>query len=452
MLGTRYTPATCKTPSAPVWFPKSLIKLLTNNLEVIPEQAYNDAIVVCNGPPRMVFFCDPELVRNILMNRNAEFPKGHVQKEVLRPMFGDAMHTKEGSEWRWQRGVAAPLFRHSELVRYGSKMTLAAEATVGEWRKGGDCVRFVDKDMLRAAYAVISNTILAGGTAAASKKIESGHADYYRGANWWILYTLFGIPHWVPRPFGFKMRQQEKRIWGTVADLVENHDPSNIDPAELMSRLLVAQDPETGKKMSNRQVIDNLVSFFVSGYETTALAMTWTLYLVALFPQWQNKIRQEVNEIVGTNPVSAEHVPKLENTKMVISEALRLYPTAPIIVRDILQDLNIDGTIVRKGTIGLIPIYAIHRHRKFWSDPNEFQPERFSPSAEKKPGKFQYMPFGAGPRICIGASFSMIEATIMIATFLRAAEFDVDRNFDPQPVSQMFLYPRNGMPLKLRLL
>jgi cytochrome P450 len=130
---------------------------------------------------------------------------------------------------------------------------------------------------------------------------------------------------------------------------------------------------------------------------------------------------------------------------------MRLYPTAPIIVRDILNEMEFDGLSVPAGTIGIIPIYAIHRHRSYWSDPDRFDPSRFSPDRKSKPSRFQFMPFGAGPRICIGAAFAMLEATIMLATFVRAARFTVEPGFTPQPSGQMFLLPKHGMPMRVTL-
>ena len=137
--------------------------------------------------------------------------------------------------------------------------------------------------------------------------------------------------------------------------------------------------------------------------------------------------------------------------KAVLNESLRLFPTAPIIVRDIVDDVELDGVTVPAGTIGIIPIYAIHRHRNYWDDPDRFDPDRFAPNGRAKQTRFQFMPFGAGPRICIGAAFAMIEATIMVATFVRAARFDLCPDFDPRPSARLFLLPENGMPMRVTL-
>jgi cytochrome P450 len=137
--------------------------------------------------------------------------------------------------------------------------------------------------------------------------------------------------------------------------------------------------------------------------------------------------------------------------QQVLNESLRLFPTAPIIVRDILEDTAIGDVFIRARTIGFIPIYAIHRHRSYWEDPDRFDPGRFSPDSSAKPSRYQFLPFGAGPRICIGAAFAVIEATIMLATFVRAARFEVSPNFDPKPSARMFLLPENGMPMHVTL-
>ena len=185
-----FYPPLVKPSPRPLRFPFNLIKLLGNNLEIIPEQAYREPIVLSPGPPRMAFFTGAEVVKNLLLTRHAEFPKGGLQVEILAPMFGNAMISSEGREWKWQRGAAAPLFRHDELLDYGPIMTAAAESVVAGWRAadpGG--IQPIHHDMMRAAFRVISSTMLAGGATDMIRTIEQGHAAYYRGINWWVMYT-----------------------------------------------------------------------------------------------------------------------------------------------------------------------------------------------------------------------------------------------------------------------
>jgi cytochrome P450 len=157
---------------------------------------------------------------------------------------------------------------------------------------------------------------------------------------------------------------------------------------------------------------------------------------------------EEIVEVAGTGPVTCDHVSRLKVVQQVLNESMRLYPTAPIVLRNIDQDTEFDGITVPAGTLGVIPIYAIHRHREYWDDPDAFDPGRFDPEIPK-PSRYRFMPFGAGPRICIGASFATIEATMMLATFVRAARFEAEPEFDPRPTGRMFLVPRSGMPLRV---
>ncbi len=360
------------------------------------------------------------------------------------------MISVEGKEWRWQRGVAAPLFRHDELLGYGPAMTAAAEKVVAEWRHGANgAVRPIHNDMMRAAFDVISNTMLVGGAPEVLRAIEMGHADYYGAVNWWVTYTLLGLPHWLPRPGGKGMRGHENRLRRSVADLVQTRR-AGATGDDLLAKLARASDPESGQAMADENLVDNIVAFLMAGYDTTAFALTWTLYLIARSPEWEARMHEEIVRVAGDGPVTAEHVVRLTTVQQVLNESLRLFPTAPVIVRDIKQDIVFDGVHVRAGTIGVIPIYAIHRHRALWDDPDRFDPGRFDPG-RPKPSRFQFLPFGAGPRICIGASFATIEATIMLATFVRAAHFDLVDGVDASPVGRMFLVPREGMRMRVIL-
>jgi cytochrome P450 len=162
-------------------------------------------------------------------------------------------------------------------------------------------------------------------------------------------------------------------------------------------------------------------------------------------------MREEVEHVAGDGPITAEHVDDLVTVGQVLNESLRLFPTAPVIIRDIPEDMELAGVSIPAGTIGIVPIYAIHRHHSYWEDPHRFDPSRFTPDRRAKSSRFQFLPFGAGPRICIGAAFAMIEATIMLATFVRAARFELPDNLDPDPLARMFLLPKNGMPMRVTM-
>jgi cytochrome P450 len=391
-------------------------------------------------------------VKELLLTNAQDYPKGALQVEILKPMFGNAMISAEGHDWRWQRRVAAPLFHHDELMHYGPVITAAADATVATWKAApGGTVHAINSDMMRAAFRIISGTMLAGGTEGMFAAIERGHAGYYKGANWSLIYILLGLPKWLPRPGGQAMQSHENRLRGAVAEIVRARRNEAAESNDLLGRLIRGVDPETGRSMSDELLVDNIVALLMAGYDTTAFILTWTLYLISQSAEWEQRMLDEISRVAGGAPITAEHVKNLVIVQQVLNESMRLFPTAPIIVRDIVADLHFNGLHVPAGTIGIIPIYAIHRHRSYWQDPDRFDPGRFSPQEHAKQSRFHFMPFGAGPRICIGAAFAVIEATIMLATFIRAARFELAAGFSPEPSASMFLLPKNGMQMRVTI-
>jgi cytochrome P450 len=187
------------------------------------------------------------------------------------------------------------------------------------------------------------------------------------------------------------------------------------------------------------------------GHESTAKAMTWALYLLSQSPEWTERVRREVEEVAGSQPIAAEHIDKLQLTQQVVKEALRLYPPVPSICRVAAEDTELGGRKIAAGTLINVPIYVLHRHRKLWSDPDSFDPDRFAPENAGSIGRLQFLPFGAGPRTCVGSAFATIEATTVIATLVRGANFRLKSGHVPTPVSRVTLGPKGGMPMQIEL-
>ncbi len=447
LIVQRVTPA-----PKPLRFPSNLIQLLSNNLKIIPEAAYREDVVIAPGPPRMAFITGADALKTVLQGKDSEFPRGQLSIDVQAPLFGDALIQSHGKDWRWQRKVMAPLFRHEDLLSYADIMSDVARTMIQSWRRmQAGAVRSVDQDMMRATFAVISRTMLGGGADDVMAALEAGHAEYYRQINWWILYCMLRLPHGLPRPGGKVMRRHERRLREAVRALVHARSETASAGDDLLGRLLNAKDPETGLAMSEERLVDNMIAFFIAGSDTTALAITWALYLIAQSPEWEERILDEVRQVAGDDPIGREHLDGLVVVKQVLNETLRLFPTAPVTVRDILNDVELGGVRVPAGTIGIIPFYAIHRHQGFWRNPDRFDPDRFSPDAPEKPSRYQFLPFGAGPRICIGAAFAMIEATILLASFVRGARFELPPGFSPRVTGQMFLTPGGDIPMRIQL-
>ena len=247
------------------------------------------------------------------------------------------------------------------------------------------------------------------------------------------------------------MFRAEKFLRTNVAQLIAARKASSAKRNDLFSRLSEAKHPQTGEPMSADLLRDSLLTFMMVGHETTAKALTWMLYLLSHSEDWTEKLRDEIETVAGTEPIGPQHIDRLQLTQQVVKEALRLYPPVPSITRHAATDLELGGRRILAGTLINIPIFALHRHRSIWRDPDCFDPNRFAPEAEAKIARTQFMPFGAGPRTCIGAAFAIIEATAVLATLIRGARYRLKATHLPIPVSRVSLAPRGGMPMQVEL-
>jgi cytochrome P450 len=431
-------------------FPLMLPRFLRNPLACIPREAYEEPIVVAAGPPRRVFVCDPELVKIVLLEKQDLFPKTAIQRRVLGPLLGNGILLSQGDEWRWQRHTVAPLFRHSEILDYVPAMAAAAQTQIAKWRASDlGLPRVIEHDMSQATYEVISQTMLAGGGEAVGAALGEDRGAYLEGLPWSLVYAALGIPEWLPRPLKSRMRRREARLRAAVRDLVQHRRAEASAPEDLLARLLAARRSDSGAVMSDEEMVDTLLTFLLAGHDTTAKALTWALYLLSRSPTWEDRVMNEIASAVPAGPVAAASIEALPTVLQVVKETLRLYPPAPETTRIATIDMELGGVRVEAGTIIDIPIYAIHRHRRLWHDPDTFDPDRFSPEEEAARPRYQFIPFGAGPRICIGASFALVEATVMLAMFLREFRFRCPAGFEPTPISRLTLAAREGMPMIL---
>jgi cytochrome P450 len=443
-------PPFLEPPPEPLSLPGYFLNFVRNPLGAMPAVVYREPIFQYRG--RLTYVTDPPLIKRILLDEFADFPKTIVERYVFTALLGKGILTAHGAEWRWQRQAAAPLFRHAEIQHYAPIMTQAAERAIADWRQLADgSQRLVDQDTTRAAFSVIAETMLHSNDPAVTAALERANRDYLLPLSWPGVYGVLGLPEWLPYPRRAARRAAERDMRESVGSLVKERRAQSDARTDLMTRLLAAKDPETGQTMADEQMVDNLLTFLLAGHETSAKSLAWMLYLVALSPAWEQRLLAEVTRVAGDTPIGAQHVDLLTDTAMFIKEAMRLYPPISSLARVATRDVDLGGMLVKKGNIIVMPIFAIHRHKRLWEDPARFDPERFLPEREAKQVRYQYMPFGAGPRVCIGASFATLEATIMLASFVRAARFEVPAGHVAVPLSRIALQPKGGMPLKIRM-
>jgi cytochrome P450 len=445
-----YPPTAVPSPKPlPLW--RFLWRFVDNPLRALPQQVYEEPLVVyAKSRGGLVWVTSPALIERILLQDHEKFTKTTLEKRVFKETLGDGILTSEGASWRWQRRIAAPLFRHQDLLGYVPTMVAAAEEEIARWRASPPgSVQAIDRSMTDATFRVITSTILAGADTTEGETVKRAGVEFLSPITWEIAYALMRFPEWLWHPAKSRIRRAGREMRAAVASIIARRRAEGGKASDLLGRLLAARDPDSAKPMSDRQLVDNLLTFLAAGHETTAKALTWTLYLLARAPEWQRRVREEVERVAGSDPIEARHLAALEVTQRVLKESMRLYPPAPVLSRTTAETVDLAGWRLGKGTLIIVPVFAVHRHRKLWEDPDRFDPDRFLPEREAGRPRAQYLPFGFGPRTCIGASFAMIEAAAMLATFVRAARFEWDGVHLPEPISRVTLRPKGGMPLSV---
>ena len=262
------------------------------------------------------------------------------------------------------------------------------------------------------------------------------------------LMDVLNLPVWIPRPAAV-MNRKGIGAMQRMMDRVIAERAAAPRRNDLLAMMADAQDPETGRRMTPEELRDNMLAFLVAGHETTALALSWALYLAAIDPEVQERLGAEARAACGDGPAGAEHLEQLTYTRQVIEEALRLYPPAGMLSRTARGEDEICGRRILKGDTVILPIYALHRHAMWWDAPDAFDPENFAPDRVAARDRFLYLPFGAGPRICIGMGFALIEAQIILASLMARFRFSPAAGQEPKPVMVMTLRPKGGIMLAI---
>jgi cytochrome P450 len=428
-----------------------LTTLIRNPIAAWPKRLLEEPMVVQNvGGQLVVFVSDPELLRQVMVKEPDRFQKNPLDRRLYGPLLGNSILTSEGNDWRLQRRTAAPLFRHAMLERYVPIMVEAAQRVLTQWElAGSSSVQQIDPAMMRATFEVVARALLPENHEFDMATIEKATDDYLAGTSWELAFGLLHLPSWLPHPKKRRALEGARTIRALLDSIITQRQQSDSGADDLLGRLLAASDPHSGCPMARRTVLDNIATFMIAGHETTYSTLTWAIYLLASTPDWQGRLIEEVNLVTGGGPVTASHLDQLVLCQQVLKEALRLYPPAPILSRMATKDVEIGGRQFAKGTMFFVPVHAVHRHPKIWVDPDKFDPARFTADAEASLPRCSFMPWGAGPRTCMGASFSLMEATSILATLMQRVRFSRAGRPEPVPVCRIALRPKD--PLSLRV-
>ncbi len=414
-----------------------------NLLSIIPEIATRQPIVSGKVGIRWHMLMDPDGLRRVLLEKLDDYPKSNTTKSLMRPAIGHSMFLAEGAEWRWQRRAASPVFTHRNIANLAPLMSMAAERAVQRFEGAGKRAVDAYDEMITTTFEVISDVTFSGGS---FDRDQVHHAidQYINEAGRVSIMDILGFPDWVPRPERVAGRRKLKEMHALANSVIEERQRHGGEGVpDLLDLLLEGEDPETKQRMSLDQLRDNLMTFIVAGHETTALTLSWAIYLMARYPEHQKRARQEAQSVLQGRIAGADDVPSLPFIRQVIDETLRLYPAAAIISRTAMAPDTLCGREVRPKDSVIVPIYALHRSHVLWGNPDAFDPSRFeNPKSIKR---YAYLPFGDGPRICIGASFALQEAIIILATLLSRFEFEMVAGKEPELEMIFTLRPKGGV-------
>jgi cytochrome P450 len=389
---------------------------------------------------------DPEAVRRVLLDNVANYQKPSLLPRVF-PLIMDGLFGAEGAAWRSQRRLMAPVFTPAAIGDFLPIFAAVAQETAGSWEGQAPGVIDVAATATRATFDVISRALFSAEQGLAGDEAAEHVAAMLAGVGEIGIMAYLGLSQFNPSRRARAGRRGAAYLTRRITAFIDQRQANPSPPADFMTRLIDAFAADHPPKEAAKLALSNAVTFLVAGHETTANALAWTLYLLSEQPQVQAWAAQEAREALAGGGGPPEILERLAYLRWVLEEALRLYPPAPRIDRQALADDQLGDLAVKKGDyIGVWP-WVLHRHEALWDNPDAFDPERFAPEARAAQHRFQYIPFGAGPRTCIGAQFATAEALLILTEWLARFAFAPVPGHRVEVTSDIALRPKGGLPL-----
>ncbi len=405
---------------------------------------------------RVAVVSDPAVIRHVLVENSANYDKGGLQRRMLGGGLGTGLLLAEGAEWKAQRRALAPLFSPRHVEGFKRSMVEVADEMAERWSRLRDGRRIdVASEMARVTLRVLGRTVFSEAMNGPEDKFARVVSRYLDAVGKIDPLDILDMPSWVPRLASGQtkplIRFFEDEVSGMLAKRRALLDADGAAaPRDLLTLLLEARDPETGLGLSDDDVKANLITFLIAGHETTSNALTWALFLLSEHPEAREAVEREVDALMPDGRVDPTRVDAFVQTRAALDEAMRLYPPAASISREAIGPDMLGDVRIKARTMVVVSPYVLHRHKLLWDAPDHFVPERFLPDRRGAVDRFAYLPFGAGPRICIAASFAVQEAVIILATAMRHVRLTLAPGHDVMPVQRVALRSRGGMPMMLR--
>lgn len=434
------------------WLMGNMREFQADALQFLLDNAKLGDVVRCRfGPFQLYIVNAPEGIHDVLVTDAAKYHKSRVTKTATKPVLGQGLFTNDGDFWKHQRKLVSPAFHTKRIANYAEIMVDFAELQASRWTDGQQLD--VEAEMAEITMHIISK-------AGFDADVDGSEAEL-RDAVTRVLHAidrqfdrLIPLPYWLPTKEIREFRAANTKLQAMIEKIIADRRAGRTggqfdDKGDALSMLLMAQD-ENGAGMDDKQVRDEIMTLFGAGHETTAKALSWAWYVLGEYPDVAAKLRAELDSVLAGRRPTIEDLPKLLYLDQFVKEVLRLYPPAWVVTRDTIDDVTIAGVPVKKGTPIIINIYASHRNPALFPDPLTFKPERWTPDFEKSLPKSAYLPFGNGPRICIGASFSQMEAKLILAVLAQRFEMKLKPDHPVEPQDMFTLRPKYGLPMTVR--
>jgi cytochrome P450 len=409
---------------------------------------YGDVARYRLGPINSYLISHPDGVKHVLQEHVKNYTKDHISYGMVRWITGNGLLTSQGDFWLRQRRLAQPAFHRQRLAAMGDLMVTRTEQMLERWEERVAAGRSFDMgaEMMQLALDIVGDALFGTNVARQAAAVE--HSFTILSAQVVDRFRSFNIiPPVLPTRADRAWRAAAAEMDEVVYAIIAERRRTNADTGDLLSMLMLAKDEDTGEQMSDKQLRDEVLTMLVAGHETTATALTWAWGLLDTHPEIAERLYGELDTVLGGRRPTMADVPQLAYTRMIIDETLRLYPPVYILSRQVAADDEIGGYRIPKGSAVDISPYIVHRHPAFWAEPERFNPERFSPEQAAARHKYAYIPFSTGPRMCIGNTFALIEATLVLATVAQRFRPRMADGVLPQPMPLVTLRPRGGMPM-----
>jgi len=392
-----------------------------------------------------VFFLNhPDYIETVLVTQQQNFLKDRVIQNS-RWFLGKGLLTNEGAGWLRQRRLSQPAFHRDRMGLYARTITDFSQQAAARWQEGE--VRDLHQEMMELTLRIVAKVLFAVEVGQQTERVSHALNLLMKHSSG-IRMILPPVIRYIPLPTLVRMRRAINRLDDTVYEIIRQRRASGQDSVDLLSMLIAARD-EDGSRMSDRQLRDEVMTFLLAGYETTALALSWMWYLLGENPDAEHKLQLELREVLNGRSPGFDDLPRLRFADAIVKETMRLYPPAWSVAREAARDVEIAGYRIPAGSNVVMSQWIMHRDARFFPQPLKFDPARWLNGAAQRLPRFAYFPFGGGPRLCIGASFAMMEATLVLAAIAQKFRFRLVPGHPVQPVPSITLRPKYGVKMIL---